>query len=111
MQQTADFADIRQVPHITCNKLKKGDVYLIQYCNFSFLDLEKLRGFFIGIITCINYYFSLNYIFLFICLFSQIIIINYFKTLPKYCNFYAVELGFFSFILLLEAGSSSCKMD
>ena len=23
MQQTADFADIRQVPHITCNKLKK----------------------------------------------------------------------------------------
>ena len=48
----------------------------IQYFNFSFLDLEKLRGFFISIITCINYYFSFNCIFLFICLFCRIIIIN-----------------------------------
>ena len=60
----------------------------IQYCNFSFLDLEKLRGFFISIITCVNYYFSFYYcIFLFVCLFSHIIVINYFKTLPKYLQF------------------------
>lgn len=62
----------------------------IQYCNFSFLDLEELRGFFISVITCI-------------------IITS--KHCLSICKFYTVELGFFSFILLLEAGSSSRKMD